>query len=108
MLQIQFFLSFENIVPGEASRKFKLGGINEMEIYLKKFFLKFLAPILILTLFIILFSKFLLTHIYSLEVAKYYYFLIFLSLSLPFTLLRFPIEYALRTVEKLNQFLYLI
>jgi len=94
------FLSFENIAPGEASRKFKLGGINKMEIYLKKFFLKFLSPILIITLFIVVFSKFLLTHIYGLEVAKYYYFLIFLSLSLPFTLLRFPLEYALRTLGK--------
>jgi O-antigen/teichoic acid export membrane protein len=94
------FLSFENVVPGESSKKFKLGGINEMEIYLKKFSLKFLIPILILTLFFIIFSKFLLTFVYGLETAKYYYFLIFLSFTLPFTLLRFPLEYALRTVEK--------
>ena len=92
--------SLENIFPGEVSKKFKLESINKMQIYLKRFALRGLILILIITMFIIIFSKFLLTFFYGLEIAKYYYFLIFASLTLPLAFLKLPLEYGLRTLGK--------
>ena len=94
------FQSLENVFPGEISKKFKSGSINKMQIYLKRFALRGLILILFITILIIIFSKFLLTFIYGLETAKYYYFLIFLSLTLPLTFLKFPLDYGLRTLGK--------
>ena len=92
--------SLENIFPGEVSKKFKLESINKMQIYLKRFALRGLILISIITMFIIIFSTFLLTFFYGLEIAKYYYFLIFASLTLPLAFLKLPLEYGLRTLGK--------
>jgi len=94
------FQSIENFVPGIASKKFISGGINEMEIFLKKFSIKYFIIIFLIILIIVLFAKHLLNFFYGSETANYYQILIYLSFILPIHFLQYPLNYSLRTLGK--------
>ena len=94
------FQSIENFVPGIASKKFISGGINEMEIFLKKFSIKYFIIIFLIILIIVLFAKHLLNFFYGSETANYYQILIYLSFILPIYFLQYPLNYSLRTLGK--------
>lgn len=94
------FQSIENFVPGIASKKFVSGGIKEMEIFIKKFSIKYFIIILFIVLMVILFSKHLLNFFYGSETANYYQILIYLSFILPIHFLQYPLNYSLRTLGK--------
>lgn len=95
-----FFQSIENFVPRNATAKFKVGGIKEMELYLNKFTKKYLFMILLILIVIILFSKQLLNLFYGIETANYNQILIYLSLIIPIHFLQYPLNYSFRTLGK--------
>ena len=94
------FQSIENFIPGIVSKKFVSGGISEMEIFLKKFSIKYFIIILFIVLTIVLLSKHLLYFFYGSETAYYYKILIYLSFILPIQFLQYPLNYSLRTLGK--------
>ena len=71
-----------------------------MEIFLKKFSVKYFIIILFIVLTIVLLSKYLLYFFYGSETAYYYKTLIYLSFILPIHFLQYPLNYSLRTLGK--------
>lgn len=94
-----FFQSFENFTSIQSSQKFIEEGLDQMRVYLKEFTFKFFILIMIITLFIVLSSKFLLNIFYGGETAGYYHLLILLSLIIPIHFLQYAPTYGLRTLD---------
>jgi O-antigen/teichoic acid export membrane protein len=94
------FQSIENFIPAAVTRKFEFGGIKEMDIYLKKFTIKYLIITSLIVFMIILFSKYLLDFFYGNETANHYQILIYLSLIIPINFLQYPLNYGFRTLAK--------
>ena len=94
------FQSIENIIPRKTSKKFNLGGVKEMKLYLKKFTQKGFIIITLITLLIMIFAKFLLNIFYGVEIASYYQMLIFISIIIPINFLQYAPTYGLRTLGK--------
>tara|TARA_B110000093_G_C12848319_1_gene358209 strand:- start:192 stop:956 length:765 start_codon:yes stop_codon:yes gene_type:complete len=94
------FQSIENIIPRKTSKKFNLGGVKEMKLYLKKFTQKGFIIIALITLLIIINAKFLLNIIYGVEIANYHQILIFISIIIPINFLQYAPTYGLRTLGK--------
>ena len=95
-----FFQSLENIIPAATSKIFSEKGMDGMRIYLQKFALKGFCLLFLLILFVIFFSKLLLSFFYGSEVSNYYFVLIFLALILPVWFFQLPPTYGLRTLGK--------
>ena len=95
-----FFQSLENIIPVATSKIFLEKGMDRMRIYLQKFALKGLLLIFLLILFLIFFSKLLLSFFYGSEIGNYHFILIFLALILPVTFFQYAPIYGLRTLGK--------
>ena len=94
------FQSIENFIPATVTKKFEFGGIKEMDVYLKKFTIKYLIIISMIVFLIILFSKYLLNFFYGSETANNYQILIYLSLIIPVHFLQYPLNYGFRTLTK--------
>ena len=94
-----FYQVLENIMPEKITTKIKSGN-KKLPLFIYNFIKTNLNYILFLTIFIIIFSKFILTILYGIEISEYNAHLIILSFSIPFIFARYPINLSLKSLNK--------
>ena len=100
------FQSIESFVPKKLSIILRTNEIHLMDLFLKKFINRFFLITMIITLFIVFTSKYLLKIFYGEEMSVFYYILIFLSIMLPINFLRLPLELGLRALKNTKPIFY--
>ena len=95
-----FFQALENYLPSKISEIYMLNKKKNLKNFYNKITKKGIVLTFILSLFIALFSKQILTIIYDDTLTEYYWFLSILSFILPIIYLQFPLNYLFRTLAK--------
>ena len=94
------FQTIENVYSVKISKIYKVHNISFLKNYIKQITFKGFFLVLIISLIISLFSKFLLNLVYGSEISSQYHVLIYLSFLLPLTFLQYFPQHVLRTFSK--------
>ena len=92
------FQSLENYFPSKITEIYKIKGSIIMNNYIKKINIVGFLMISLFVLIVSISSKPILNLFYNIEIAKFYYLLIFFSILLPFTFINFFYNFGLRTL----------
>jgi O-antigen/teichoic acid export membrane protein len=94
------FQAMENFVPSRAAMKYLESGYGGVKSYVRRICLRGGAVIFIVSLFIIIFSKPIMTFVYGEVISEYSYVLKILVISAFFSFFAFPISSGLRALNR--------
>jgi O-antigen/teichoic acid export membrane protein len=94
-----FFQSLENYFPKKISEIYKNNSIYHMKKYINTINKIGFMFILVISIILSFFSKFILNLFYEENIVSYYYLLIILSFLLPFMFINFFYSFGLRTLK---------